>query len=84
MYVDYGSIEIIAKTEVRFLDKRFGYFPMQGILCTLFDDDFDSSYSVTVNKTFASLVDDNELEAKFKTSILKVILKSLMCLLNCC
>jgi len=72
--VDYGSVEIIPKTDIRFLEQKFGYMPVQGIPCSLFEDNvLNLPHVHQMNRMFASLVDGNVLNARFNPLTIKVM-----------
>lgn len=74
IYVDFGSIEIVLKSGVRFLETHFGSFCVQALHCSLFETE-NPLYTKEINDNFASLIDNNQyLEATFKKSIMLVIL----------
>lgn len=73
-YVDFGSIEIVLKRDVRFLASRFGSFSIQALHCSLFETE-NPIYTQEINENFAILIDNNQcLEATFKKSMMLVIL----------
>uniref|UniRef100_A0A2H8TF29 Tudor domain-containing protein 1 n=1 Tax=Melanaphis sacchari TaxID=742174 RepID=A0A2H8TF29_9HEMI len=64
LYVDYGSIEIVPKTNVRLLASQFGVFPTQAIHCGLYEFD-ELNYPREISESFAEMTEDHELEAQF-------------------
>lgn len=68
LYVDYGSIETISKSNVRLLERRFGVLPAQGIHCSLYECKEPINYSREINEKFALMIDNKVLDAQFHNS----------------
>ncbi|XP_015370255.1 PREDICTED: uncharacterized protein LOC107166201 [Diuraphis noxia] len=68
LYVDYGSIEIVPKENVRLLASQFGMYPAQGVHCSLHK--FNAlNYPREISESFAEMVENHELEAQFHPPI---------------
>ncbi|XP_022169440.1 uncharacterized protein LOC111033146 isoform X1 [Myzus persicae] len=68
LYVDYGSIEIVPKTNVRLLASQFGIYPAQGVHCGLYEYN-ELNYPREISESFAEMVDDHVLEAQFHSQV---------------
>ncbi|CAH1731463.1 unnamed protein product [Aphis gossypii] len=64
LYVDYGSIEVIPKTNVRLLASQFGAYPTQAVYCGLYNFN-ELNYSREISESFAEMTEDHVLEAQF-------------------
>lgn len=74
LYVDFGSVEVVKKSDVRFLATKFGSFPIQALHCSLFETE-KPNYTLEINENFAISIDNNRLlEATFKKTMTLVIL----------
>lgn len=73
LYVDYGSIEVVLKSNIRLLDKKFGNLPIQSLHCTLKESDQLTNLSREMNEYFADMVDNKKLEALFHKQKSKVL-----------
>lgn len=71
LYVDYGTIEIIAKSKIRLLKSEFGNLPIQALHCSLFDS--HQNYPRELNYTFVDIVNGKILEATTSRTFLNVI-----------
>lgn len=71
-YVDYGSLELVSKSNIRLLDLNYAELPMQAIHCKLYGSDKFDHFGRTDSEWFSYLVCDRTLDAKFhKTVIMK-------------
>ncbi|KAL5236605.1 hypothetical protein ACI65C_004015 [Semiaphis heraclei] len=68
LYVDYGSIEIVPKENVRLLASQFGVYPAQGVYCGLHKF-YELNYPREISESFAEMVENHELEAQFHPPI---------------
>ncbi|XP_026816464.1 uncharacterized protein LOC113555992 isoform X2 [Rhopalosiphum maidis] len=64
LYVDYGSIEIVPKTNVRLLASQFGAYPTQAVHCGLYNFN-ELNYPREISESFAEITEDHVLEAQF-------------------
>jgi len=72
LYVDYGSIEIVPKINIRLLQSKFCTYATQAIYCGLNECNFN--YSREISESFADIVEHHVLEAQFHPSIPEVII----------
>jgi len=68
LYVDYGSIEIVWKSNIRLLASQFGLLPIQALHCSLFEYGVFNNYNSSINKLFVEKVDEKILEANIQKS----------------
>lgn len=73
LYVDYGSIEVVLKSNVRLLYKKFSNLPVQSLHCTLKESKQLKHLSREINEFFADMIDDKKLEALFHKKSPKVL-----------
>uniref|UniRef100_A0A2S2PA58 Tudor domain-containing protein 1 n=2 Tax=Schizaphis graminum TaxID=13262 RepID=A0A2S2PA58_SCHGA len=64
LYVDYGSIEIVPKTNVRLLASQFGAYPTQAVHCGLYNFN-ELNYPREISESFAEITENHVLEAQF-------------------
>lgn len=64
LYVDYGSLETVKKSDIRLLSTQFSKLPIQSLHCTLYECD-KLNVPREINIYFADLIENKKLEAKF-------------------
>jgi len=72
LYVDYGSIEIVPKINIRLLASTFGAYPTQAVHCGLYEFN-ELNYPREISESFAEMVENRVLEAQFHSPISNVI-----------
>lgn len=72
--MDYGVIDIIPKTELRFLKNEFCHLPCQAIHCCLTDFNELDSISPEVTDAFWEIVDDKPVQIQIDQRIIFVSL----------
>lgn len=60
IHADFGTVDIIPKTELRFLDHTFCSLPCQAIHCCLSGYNELSSISLDVTKAFLEIINTNK------------------------
>ncbi|XP_050063063.1 uncharacterized protein LOC126552407 [Aphis gossypii] len=63
-YVDYGTIKVVSKTNVRLLASQFGAYPIPAVHCGLYNFS-ELNYPREISESFAEMTDDHVLEAQF-------------------
>jgi len=71
-FVDYGSIEIVPKINIRLLQSRFSTFATQAIHCGLYKC-LDYNYPREISESFADMVERHVLKAQIHPPIPEVI-----------
>ncbi|KAE9528672.1 hypothetical protein AGLY_012247 [Aphis glycines] len=64
LYVDYGTIKVVSKTNVRLLASQFGAYPIPAVHCGLYNFS-ELNYLREISESFAEMTDDHVLEAQF-------------------
>uniref|UniRef100_A0A2S2P5Q8 Tudor domain-containing protein 5 n=1 Tax=Schizaphis graminum TaxID=13262 RepID=A0A2S2P5Q8_SCHGA len=62
-FVDYGSIEIVPKINIRLLQSKFSEYSAQAVHCGLYSC-MDYNYSREISESFADIVEHQVLEAQ--------------------
>lgn len=74
LYVDYGSIEVVSKSNIRLLDLNFSKMPKQAIHCKLHGSDKFNNFSRDASEIFSELICDKTLSAEFHTKVIYEII----------
>lgn len=72
-FVDYGSIAIIPKLNIRLLQLKFSSYPAQAVYCGLYKCT-EYNYSREISESFADMVEHQVLQAQVHLSIPEVII----------
>jgi len=72
-FVDYGSIQIIPKKNIRLLQSRFSIYATQAVHCGLYKCG-GYNYSREISESFADMVEHHVLEAQVHPPIPEVII----------
>ncbi|KAF0756349.1 tudor domain-containing protein 5-like [Aphis craccivora] len=67
-FVDYGSIAIIPKLNIRLLQSKFSSYPAQAVYCGLYKCT-EYNYSREISESFADMVEHQVLQAQVHPSI---------------
>jgi len=73
-FVDYGSIEIVPKINIRLLQSKFSTYSAQAVHCGLYAC-MNYNYSREISESFADMVEHQVLEAQVHPPIPEVIIQ---------